>query len=452
MITRELKFLNTNQEKIPNHCACCGQKSDLPLMGPFETGPYKWVCQICHDLKFTWYPDKTNKIYPNKFGISRIGKWELSKLPNGKPLKILLVEPDYYTRFPPLGLLKLSTYHKKRGDIVELLRIKETKNYRPKRNPDIIYITSLFSWAWKSVYEAVYYYRKYHRDTKVILGGIYASILPDHAAYAGSHLVHTGLINEIENLPPDFNIISNWDGNILFGSRGCVRRCSFCVVPKLEGAINNPKSSILHLLNNNHSKIYFWDNNILAAPNFFQILEELQSTNYKIDFNQGLDARLVTKEIAEKLSKYNIPYLHLAYDTKASRNGVKKAIEYLKDAGFRGKKLIFYTLFNHKDTPGDFLERLKDLLKWGVVSYPMRFEPLTSLKKNQYVSPNWTKELLKKVVKARRVIGFGGSFPPYEGLIKKITSAKTLEEAMELEPIKSPYAALDAFFTGDDYY
>ena len=218
------------------------------------------------------------------------------------------------------------------------------------------------------------------------------------------------------------------------------------MVPKLEGSINNPKSTIKNLLNNTHSKVYFWDNNILASPNFTQILNELKSTDYKIDFNQGLDARLVTREIAEKLINYNIPYLHLAYDNKASRHGVKKAIMFLKDAGFRGKKLIFYTLFNHKDNPGDFLERLKDLLKWGVVSYPMRFEPLTSLKKNQYVSSNWTNNLLDMVARARRVIGFGGAFPPYEVLVTKITNANTLEEAMKLDPIKPQYESLISYF------
>ena len=92
-------------------------------------------------------------------------------------------------------------------------------------------------------------------------------------------------------------------------------------------------------------------------------------------------------------------------------------------------------MFNYKDDPEDFYRRVRDLLEWGVVSYPMRFQPLDTLKKNSYVSPKWTKEELEIVATARRVLGYAGAFPPYEGLVKKIQSAKDFHDAFALRPI-----------------
>lgn len=94
--------------------------------------------------------------------------------------RVLLVEPDYYTRFPPLGLLKLASYHKRRGDSVILVRGCRrvlVEGGEPKR----VYVTSLFTWAWRPVWAAVRYYKRLYPGAEVWLGGIYASLLPSHA-------------------------------------------------------------------------------------------------------------------------------------------------------------------------------------------------------------------------------------------------------------------------------
>ena len=96
---------------------------------------------------------------------------------------------------------------------------------------------------------------------------------------------------------------------------------------------------------------------------------------------------------------------------------------------------MVYCLHNFLDTPDDFLERIKDLMDWSVVAYPMRYEPLEPRAKNTYVSANWTSQQLEMVAKARRVIGFGGAFPPYKGLRTKILDANNFNSAFELRPI-----------------
>ena len=345
---------------------------------------------------------------------------------------ILLVEPDFYTRYPPLGLLKISAYHKSLGDTTELVRGCK----RPRKAPDLIYVTSLFTWSWKPVHEAVRFYKKMFPTVPVWLGGIYASLLPDHAKLSGADYVHVGLYEPAESFKPDYRLVPQWDTTILFASRGCVRKCGFCSVPKLEGQLSHLKPSVADLIRKGHKKVVFFDNNILAASNWKELFDELTELQVQVDFNQGMDARCVTDEVAERLSKMNIPMIRLAYDYVGIRKSVEKSIEILKAHGIRGRRMIFYVLHNYVDTPNDFFDKVHDLINWGVLAYPMKYESLCTLEKGKYVSPLWTRRELDMVARARRVLGFGGAFPPYEGLIWKFNKAKNFQQAFSLQAIK----------------
>lgn len=151
-----------------------------------------------------------------------------------------------------------------------------------------------------------------------------------------------------------------------------------------------------------------------------------------VDFNQGLDARLFTEEVVCKLRRLKMQVTRLAYDSDGIRDSLRRAIHLLKSAGRRGRRIIVYCLYNHQDRPEDFLARIRDILEWGVVAYPMRYEPITPQPKNTYISPNWTWAELEMVAKARRVIGYGGAFPPYEGLKKKLSHARNFQSAFRL--------------------
>lgn len=349
---------------------------------------------------------------------------------------ILLVEPDYYTRYPPIGLLKLSTYQKEKGNSVELIR---GCNF-PEKTPDEIYITSLFTWTWKSVWKAVRYYKMWYPKAETYLGGIYASLMPDHARLSGVDNIQKGIYSPAEDLMPDYELRPDWDGSIIFSSRGCNRSCGFCAVPKIEGKINSTKTSIKPFIYEKHTRIIFFDNNFLWNPHKDSIFDELLQLGKKVDFNQGLDARLITDDIAEKLSKLTFDSsagIRIAYDTKNERDKVQKAIERLSEYGINKRRIFTYALFNYNDTPEEFLERLLNILNWGAVCYPMRYEPLTALEKNQYISPNWTLKQVDSVQAARRVIGYGGAFPPYKALVEKFEKARDFDQAFELrEPNK----------------
>jgi hypothetical protein len=342
-------------------------------------------------------------------------------------VRVLLVEPDYYTRYPPLGLLKLAQLERQRGNDVQFVR-GGVETLRPDR----IYVTSLFSYSWRAVHDAVKFYKNRYPRAKVLLGGIYASLLPEHAALSGADEVHVGLYPEAEDLMPAWDLVPEWDGSILFASRGCVRKCGFCSVPKLEGRPQDLKYGIRHLIWPGHKRVILWDNNILGNANWATIMDELAEIGMEVDFNQGLDARLITDQVAEKVAKIKFHNLRLAYDYKGVGPAVARALERLAAAGIDRRRSVVYTLYNYVDDPENFKTRVEEILTWGATSYPMRFEPLTSLTKNAWLSPHWDREQLQQVAAARRVMGFAGAFPPYAALVRKFTRARSFATAFKL--------------------
>lgn len=347
---------------------------------------------------------------------------------------ILLVKPKYYSAYPPLGLLKLSAYHKKLGNTTELVwgpgKSVETE-------PDIIYITSLFTWAWKPVWEAVQYYSAKFPSAELWLGGLYASLMPEHAALSGVDPRHIfkGIFSKAECLCPDYELAPEWNrkskASIVFASRGCLRSCTFCGVSRIEGNLNSERKSIKDLIWPGHTRVIFFDNNLLASRYWEDVLTEVKKLGLGVDFNQGLDARLLTKKIAEKISELKIDrFIRLSYDTSEMGLSVKKAIELLKSSGIEGRNILVYLLYNFTDTPQDLFLRIKNVLNWGAVAYPMRFQPVYTLKKNDYVSPRWDQTRLGAIATARRVIGAGGTFPPYHGMMKvKVEGCETFDKA-----------------------
>ena len=357
---------------------------------------------------------------------------------------VVLVEPKYYTKYPPLGLLKLSSLHKNLGDTVELIRGIETDI---SREPDIVYVTSLFTWAWKPVWEAVRYYSSAFPKANLWLGGLYASLMPEHAALSGVNPknIFRGTFSKAEDLLPDYSLVPEWNkrvgASIIFSSRGCLRSCTFCAVPRIEGKLCAEKSSIKHLIWPGHKRVIFFDNNFLASSKWHSVLDEVEELGLKVDFNQGLDARLVTDAVAKRIARLKIDrFIRLSYDYDSMGPFVRKAVDLLKSHGIDGRNILVYTLYNFTDSPQDLFNRIKNTLGWGAVSYPMRYQPTNTLSKNTYVAPKWDEIRLNAVQRARRVIGSGGAFPPYEGMLKvKVEGCNTFDEAFEefMKPLEA---------------
>lgn len=370
-------------------------------------------------------------------------------------MKVLLVEPSYYTRFPPLGLLKLASYHRSRGNQVKLVHgIQEDLKF----NPDRIEITSLFTYAWRPVHEVIQFYHSKFNTAKMRIGGIYASLMPRRLrSFFPFTDVNIGLCKEADGYLPAYDLLKEvkewekWDSTILFTSRGCIRSCPYCVVPKLEGKIHGVVEDLERYIYPDHKRIILWDNNFFAAPNWKKILNQLLDIELPVDFNQGIDARLVDDEKARMIADLKTPLIRTAFDNIGEKRALTNAIDILSKSGIRRRKIFIYTLYNfynekcHSDIPTTFFERVKHIADLGCVSYPMRYEPLTALEKNCFVSPFWTDCQLKMIGKARRILGYGGAFPPYTGLVKKFKKAHSFEEAFSVFPLNNKNNETQAF-------
>ena len=138
--------------------------------------------------------------------------------------KILLVEPAYKTKFAPLGLMRISSYHKSEGDVVSFIKGEQKLDF----TPDKIYITSLFTYRYKETLKSVRFYKKQFPKAEIIIGGVLATLMPDLFRKEGIK-VHIGLLKEVETYPPDYDLIEDIDYSLTFTSRGCKNKCGFCV-------------------------------------------------------------------------------------------------------------------------------------------------------------------------------------------------------------------------------
>lgn len=316
--------------------------------------------------------------------------------------KILLVEPGYRNLFPPLGLMRISTWRKSMGDLVHFVKENPPPDYFGYKQPrllpnyDEIYITSLFTYNFNEVISCIRKYQSLYPDAKIHVGGILASLLPDLIKKETGISPHIGLLEEAEKYPPDYSLFPKLKFSITFTTRGCPRRCRYCVVPKIEPKFivreNWEKDIAPH-----HEKIIFWDNNWLYSPNFHEDIEKLKKINKPFDFNQGLDCRLFDEEVAKLLSETKIYPLRFAFDGPHHDGYIQNAIKLAKKHGFSDIRV--YVLYNSPedyDTPEYFYYRIRQLNDLGVAVYPMKYRPINSTRRN-WVSPNWDKEVLRGV-------------------------------------------------------
>lgn len=260
-------------------------------------------------------------------------------------MKVLLMDLDVATErrpFPNLSLMKLSAYHKAKGDDVFL-------NF-PLCRPDITYASCVFTWHCKQV-----------------IG------LPENAIIGGSGVdLKKSLPPEVEHCMPDYSLYPKVNFSLGFSSRGCPRKCPWCLVPGKEGGIV-PWASIYEFWEKRHKKIVLMDNNLLAAPNWQETMTDLIKERVEVDFNQGLDIRLVNEENVEYLRQVRTKQLRFAFDDIHYETAVREGINLLLRNGIIPRKLSFYVLvgFNKHDTAIDRVEILKS---YNVDIYPMIYK------------------------------------------------------------------------------
>ena len=156
--------------------------------------------------------------------------------------------------------------------------------------------------------------------------------------------MYEALPDEIEYTFPDYSIYPNFHSAVGFLTRGCVRKCPWCVVPKKEGWIH-PVNTWEKIKRTDSRDIVFLDNNVLASEHGIAQIEDLIGKDVRIDFNQAVDARLLTKEIAAMFAKVKwIKYIRLACDTSSMLPVVEQAVRYLSEEGVKPYRVFVYAL------------------------------------------------------------------------------------------------------------
>ena len=175
----------------------------------------------------------------------------------------------------------------------------------------------------------------------------------------------------------DYSIYPNIDYAIGFLTRGCIRNCPWCVVPRKEGKIRAYRSW-RDIKRPDSKKIVFMDNNVLACEYGIEQMRDVVGEDVRIDFNQGLDARLITDDVAELLSKLKwIKFIRMSCDTDAMLNVVVNAINRLTANGVPAYRLFVYLLVQDVESAERRAIKLRDL---GVNPFAQPYRDFTTNK------------------------------------------------------------------------
>jgi len=404
---------------------------------------------------------------------------------------ILLVEPGYRNKYPPLGLMKIAQYHGPQGKMDHVRFVKGEDATAYDTAWDRIYITTLFSFEWERTARSIDYALDLvgGQAQRVFVGGIAASLMHgkfvDEPRWRGVRFIK-GLLGEapaislqldpfdeelyaddvngtpIEDLVPDYSILDHVsyqypvsDAFFTYASRGCVRKCAFCGVPTLEGMQRDTNSltSVVQgvsALYGEKRDLILMDNNVVASANFKEIIAEIIDLGFergaklkrgryelqrRVDFNQGVDARILCKDrmYLQQLARIALKPLRIAFDHLGVKKPYAQAIRYSADAGLT--ELSNYMLYNFKDSPRDLFERMRlnvelnEELGIRIFSFPMRYQPVNRQDRG-HVGPNWNSYYLRSmqvILQATHGIvsgapgffrkAFGDTYEEYESIL-----------------------------------
>lgn len=373
---------------------------------------------------------------------------------------ILLIEPGYNNKYPPLGLMKIAQYHGPHGKRDRVRFIKGEDRSVLESAWDRIYVTTLFSFEYPRISQTIDFALRVANGQadRVFVGGIAASLM--HERFVAERRWHgirfiKGLLSgppatslqldefseefyaddvdgtPIEDLVPDYAILDQvehryavHDAYFTYTSRGCIRKCGFCGVPKLEGGQRDTESLTatvrsIERLYGPKKDLILMDNNVVASPRFKEIIAEIRDLGFtrgamlkrdgmrvpvqrRVDFNQGVDARILCKDpmYLRELATICIRPLRIAFDHLGLKAPYEKAVRYAHEFGLH--ELSNYMLYNFHDGPSDLFQRMRlnvtlnEELGVRVWSFPMRYQPTDRPDRN-HVGGNWTRYQLRSM-------------------------------------------------------
>lgn len=278
-------------------------------------------------------------------------------------MKALLIQVD--GTWPNLALMKISRACKLLGYTVALIQMHGPTLGLIPFEPDWVYVSCVFSENKGYAHRLKEIFSKNHKVQGVQIGGPGTgtrTTLPDH----------------MEHLMPDYDLYGI-HYSIGFTSRGCFRKCPWCLVPKLEGRIRD-HAPITEFWHPDHKQLILLDNNFLASPKWRDNLAFIHDHALLVNFSQGLDIRLINDDNAELLStvRFRSPsfksrYLYFAFDTPDIEDQVRRGVAILGHHGVKPFRLMFYMLCGYNTTHEEDLYRFNVLRELGCDMYIMRY-------------------------------------------------------------------------------
>ena len=248
------------------------------------------------------------------------------------------------------------------------------------------------------------------------------------SADEGDFGAHDIVGTPIEEVVPDYSILEHVsyvypvrDAYFGYASRGCVRKCSFCGVPKLEGGQREmpPITNLVTGVDKQFGPkkdLILMDNNVAASSRYQEVVAEIRDLGFergamferagapsvkrRVDFNQGVDARILAKTpmYLREMATICIDPLRIAFDHVGMRRVYERSVEMAADYGLRS--LSNYMLYNFKDTPSDLYQRMSMNIELNarlgvrIWSFPMRYLPVT-MKDRSHIGERWNRYYLR---------------------------------------------------------
>ena len=276
-------------------------------------------------------------------------------------MKIGLIDVDGHN-FPNLPLMKISAFHKREGDSVEWYRGILSDHMHRVYMSKVFSFTPDYEWAIDA--------------DEIIKGGSgYAIALED-----GKEVYHkerdNDLPDEVEHIYPDYSIYGIEDEAYGFTTRGCPRGCSFCHVVAKEGRCSRKVANVDEFWKG-QKNIILNDPNILACPDHKDLLIQLADTKATVEFNQGLDIRLINNDNLELLQRVKLNHIHFAFDRWQDKDIIEPRLRAFKEAtGYdrsRGKVMV-YILVNYDTTIEQDIYRIQLCRELNFAPYPMIYD------------------------------------------------------------------------------
>ena len=377
---------------------------------------------------------------------------------------ILLVEPGFKTKFPPLGLMKISAYHKALGDNVRFIKgINNSVEFvsdGPLIGPasseqtwDRIYVSTLFTYHWKVTVNTILHYKRLVKGNldRIVVGGILATLMTDELWRATGIKPLTGVLSKpgildkdndlvVDEMIPDYNLFDDSShkfsliNDSIFGysTRGCPNKCEFCGVHTLEGRFKDYRGLVPYVQGikdkyGDRPYLVLFDNNILASKRLERVVHDILELGFskdnpfeyeynkriikkqrRVDFNQGTDLRFMDRKKMKLLADLPLYPLRIAFDHVKDKDSYIEKVRLA--AEFKITRLSNYILYNFDDTPEDLWRRLKiniDLneeLGLKIYSFPMKYIPLNAKDRSYISSPNWNWQFIRGVQRILNVL------------------------------------------------